>query len=680
MSSNDSVRLSFDVETGVLSNAGITFADRPYRYAISGTTAGNYKFYEETLVGIHHDKDEDKIISTGRFPQSGIKFSRVIRRFGSGLEESITLTNTGKDEVDFDDLGFGFAVSLTNRKGWNLCAIPFRVQLDGSVHDYSSEALASGNYHNATYIDSSRPEPELREDGILRSEAWAWYSADTGLAIIKYNNAQIELSVAKHIGNDELRFGGAGFSLYGEPSGATKLAAGESFTFGSTFYIPYEGEIREAYAVYRDFLDSRNHGFPRDYNPPVNWNELYDIGWYHSDKEKLKEHYTREALLREAQKARDCQCDLLYLDPGWEVVEGSTLWDEERLGLVEDLIKTLRDEYGLKLAYRTILRSYDDLWPHEMYVKHSDGTYHRPFMNGYFHEPCMCNSDYRKEKLRRILDISRHGVSFMMLDEMDWRGPCYDAAHGHKVPSTPLDHVEAVYALSDEIRKACPSLTTEVHDPVWPWSTAIYVPTYFRQGFGGLGSYDENWGFEYMWECLNDMKSGKALALYYYALGCNVPLYLHITMAADNDNCLFFWWVASTVRHLGIGGKESNPTVEPSELPDYDHNARFAAYTRSMEVYQKYKPYFARGKFSGIAENVHLHTLPDKPGGVVNVYNLTDEPSVIHFRISKSALNTVEPLSVSGAESFWDDDSVSFKIAVEPMSPRLVLIGGSCED
>jgi hypothetical protein len=25
-----------------------------------------------------------------------------------------------------------------------------------------------------------------------------------------------------------------------------------------------------------------------------------------------------------------------------------------------------------------------------------------------------------------------------------------------------------------------------------------------------------------------------------------------MTMAADNDQCVFFWWIASTVRHLGI--------------------------------------------------------------------------------------------------------------------------------
>ena len=94
--------------------------------------------------------------------------------------------------------------------------------------------------------------------------------------------------------------------------------------------------------------------------------------------------------------------------------------------------------------------------------------------------------------------------------------------------------------------------------------------------------------------------TGKALALYYYALGCNVPLYLHITMAADNDACVFFWWTASTVRHLGIGGKTSNKTIEPGGgLAPYDPEQRFAAYQAQMRTYNRLKPFFVRGVFHG---------------------------------------------------------------------------------
>jgi hypothetical protein len=59
-------------------------------------------------------------------------------------------------------------------------------------------------------------------------------------------------------------------------------------------------------------------------------------------------------------------------------------------------------------------------------------------------------------------------------------------------------------------------VVTEVHDPVWPWHTCCYVPVYFKQGFGETGEYDENWGFEIMWNYIDDLKTGKVLSLFYY--------------------------------------------------------------------------------------------------------------------------------------------------------------------
>ncbi|PKO23861.1 MAG: hypothetical protein CVU38_01955, partial [Chloroflexi bacterium HGW-Chloroflexi-1] len=579
--------------------------------------------------------------------------------------------------MTLDRIEIGFVADLKRRPDWRLCAIPFRVQLDGSVHDYSTEALVKGEFRNAVYADKTRPEPPLMEHGCLHSEAWAWGTGDRGLVAIKYNHTAIELAVAcpwNQDGESALRFGGAGFCLYGEPSTARYLAPGDEVAFGTTLYVPFEGGLNQAFARYRDFLDSKGHTFSEDYNPPVNWNVLYDVGWYHSDAEELKKHYTRETILQEAEKAQECGCELLYLDPGWEVVEGATLWDESRLGTVSDLVKILKKEYGLDLGYRTILRCYRDHWPHEYLIKHHPDRDVGAVPYGgsplsQLWELCLCNPQFWQEKLGRILDISRHGVRFMMIDEMDWRGPCYDAQHGHSVPTTPLDHIRAVYSLCKEIRARCPGLTIEAHDPVWPWSTSIYVPTYFQQGFGDKGAYDENWGFEYMWNCIDDLKSGKALALYYYNLGCNVPLYLHITMAADNDNCLFFWWTASTVRHLGIGGKYSHPSVEPAGgLPPYDPEKRFAAYQEQMRLYQRLKPYFVRGRFHGLAENIHLHTLPAAKGGVVVAFNLTDAEQDFRFHIPIDLLGGDSQMPVEGAEAEWTAKGVELQLRLGAMS------------
>ncbi len=650
----------YDPETGMI------FADRAYRYAIKGSkgdvaTISEMEVVKGTLVGqVSGDRGEMGTTRfTGLFDKLGVEIEQIIRRYETGLEETISLRNNGDQPVKLDKIELGFCSDLDERPDWRLCAIPFKVQLDGSRHDYPVQALLDGQFKNAVFENSTRKfMPPLKEEGSLRSEAWAWGTGEAGVTVIKYNNREIELSVAapfKQGIENQLRFGGAGLCLYGEPSGALQLEPGQAFTFGSTFYLPYEGGLGQAFKVYRDFLDQKGHTFPVDYNPPVNWNELYDVGWYHSDSEKLKQNYTRAALLKEAQKAKDAGCELLYLDPGWEVCEGTTLWDEARLGSVKDLVATLKNDYGLGLGYRTILRTYEDYWPKEFLIKHYDKPYQPVEMGDQlFWEPCLCSPAFWSEKLKRILDISKAGVRFMMIDEMDWRGPCFETGHRHHVPTTPLDHCLAVYRLSDAIRKACPGLTIEAHDPVWPWSNSIYTPTYFQQGFGDQGCYDENWGFEYMWDCLNDLKSGRALALYYYNLGCNVPIYLHITMAADNDACVFFWWVASTVRHVGIGGKQSSKTIEPPEgLPPRDVEQRFEAYQDQMKLYQRLKPYFVRGSFHGINETAHLHTLDGKKGGVLNLFNLTEVEQEIEVFIPRSLLEADNDLPVSGAQAEW---------------------------
>ncbi|MCS7015638.1 MAG: hypothetical protein NZM42_05885 [Gemmatales bacterium] len=658
------------------------FADRPYQYALSGRVNGT-PFRDDTLSDLRLADEGGEMVIRGQFDNAGLILTRHLRNIGNGIEEILTLRNPGTFTVEIDRIEIGYVASLETRKDWRLIAIPFRVQLDGSVHDYSGQDLIDGAFHNAVYSDKTRPEPPLTEEGILRSEAWKWGIGNEGLVIIKYNNTDIELSVAapiKHEGEWRLRFGGAGFALYGEPSAVRVLRPGAEYTFGVTAYIPYQGGISDAYEIYRNYIDRRGHGFSIDYDPPINWNELYDVGWYHSDPVKLRQFYTREALLKEAEKARAIGCDLLYLDPGWEVIEGITLWDQARLGPVDEFIRTLKEQYGLDLGYRTILRTYRDYWPRRYMVKHADREsgpiefYPAGGPDGW--EPCLANREFWEEKLRRILAISRHGVRFMMFDEMDWRGPCHDPSHGHSVPSTPIEHIRAVYALAREVRRQCPGLTAEVHDPVWPWAVSVYVPTYFGQGFGEQGSYEENWGFEYMWDCLNDLRSGRALALYYYALGCNVPLYLHITMAADNDACVFFWWTASTVRHIGIGGKTSNKTIEPAGgLPPYDPEVRFAAYQSAIRTYKRLKPFFARGRFHGIAEHIHLHTLPGVSGGVINVFNLTDAEQHMVFRVPLSRLSTTRLLPVKGAKAVWDDEAVTFSLSLPGMTPALIEVG-----
>ncbi|NQU10698.1 hypothetical protein HQ590_07910 [bacterium] len=653
------------------------FAHQPYRCGVAGT-AGPQQFRDDELADRAVEQRGGELVVTGRFAGAGLRLVQTFRETAGALDEQITLVNDGAVSVHLDAVELGFVADLSRRADWRLCAIPFRVQLDGSVHDYSVDALRTGEFKNAVYSDTSRPEP-LDEQGRLRSEAWAWGTGERGLVIMKYNPDVIELSVAcPHEGT--LRFGGAGFCLYGEPSPVRELAPGQSFAFGVTRYVPYHGGLAQAFYTYRAFLEQRGHGFPPDYNPPVNWNELYDVGWFHSNREELQQHYTRETLLREAAKAKAVGCELLYLDPGWEVEEGTTRWDEDRLGPVAELAATLRDQYGLGLGYRTILRSYSDHWPRAFLVKAADRELGPVLWNERvpIWELCLSNPICFAAKLDRLLAITEQGVQFLMVDEMEWRRPCTDPAHGHPVPSTPFDHARAVLNLCQEVRRRCPGLVIECHDPVWPWFNSRYLPTYFGQGFGDRGCYQENWGFEYMWDCLNDLRTGKALALYYYNLACNIPLYLHITMAADNDQAVFFWWTASTVRHLGIGGMTGHPSINPKDLPAHDPEKRFALYQREMKLYRQLKPYFVRGTFHGIAEHIHLHTLPGTPGGVINLFNLTDTEQEFEVTVPRELLGATGELPVSGAAGVtWTADALALRHRLPPLSPAVITVGAA---
>jgi len=678
-SASQSIRLN--AKTGKLYSpkANLIYAEGPYHYSITGTIEGGQSFSDSLLKERKVRMEGDETTITGVFPGPNIAVSQVFRQVGDQIEETITLKNDNGKAVNLDDIRLGFLADISNRPDWRLCAVPFLVQQDGSRHDYTTDDLKRGKYTNTVYVDKRARAPQLTEEGRLRSEGWIWWNGVKGLTVIKYNNQAIELSVAFPVIRQNkavLQFGGAGYSLYKEPCTAHHLAPGQQITFGTTIYKPFEGTLVNGYAAFRDYIDSRGHKFPPDYNPPVNWNELYDIGWYHSDAAMLKKYYTRKAVLEEARKAKETGCEMMYFDPGWEVAEGLTLWDSTRLGSVSSMIKTLKEDYGLDMGYRTILHSTQGLWADKFKLKHADYE-PTPKEDAKLDMLCLNFPEFYNIKLNRILRISKQGVRFMMFDGYNWFGTCVDSSHHHPVPVTTLDFIMAVYDLCKEVRKQCPGLIIECHDPVWPWWKAVYKPNYFQQGFGDNGAYDENWGFEYMWDCLNDLKRGKALALYYYNLAYNIPLYLHITMASDNDNCVFFWWAASTIRHLGIGGKYGHPTSYRKAPEGYDPDKRFAAYQQQMKIYKQLKPYFVRGEFNGIAENIHLHTLPGVSGGVITAFNLTNQPQELTFTVPFEMIGSSEQMAVKGADAKWTEKGVEMKLTLPAMAPAIICIGES---
>jgi len=664
--------------------SGVVFADSDYRYSAfvecGGEIAGLEGLCEPQIVEEPWRHGGQRVTISGVLggeignARIGVRHRLYIPEDLEFLEERLVLQNLGSESAIMRGYRFGFRKRLDKPRryggggidveDYRLIAIPFRLQPDGKKHDYRLDDIYHGRYESSAFHNPARLVQEVVDIGRGRSEGWAWTDGENGLLIVKYNPEAIEFSMLdteRADGDVYLSFGGAAPSLYNEPIQARALAPGAEFPFGKTRYQFYEGLWREGAYLFREFMSGLGHGIPEDYDPPVHWNELYDIGWYHNNREALAEHYTIEALEREAEKARDVGCDLLYLDPGWEVCEGGTTWDEERLGDVGGFVRKIEEEYGLKVGFRTIGRSYCDDWP-GMYRRRSDGStgYYAPYARKPFYEPCFCSQAYQEEKLKRIMKLADAGMGFIMFDEFDWRGACHDPTHGHPIPTTPVMHARAVAELTCKVHEAHPEIAIEMHDPVWPWGMR-YLPVYYLHD--EVGCFDEAWAFEFMWNPLEDLLSGRALSLFYYNLAYSLPLYLHINMENDNEACLAFWWYASTVRHLGIGGKKDNET-------------RFAAYKRAMAEYRPLKDLYARGTFYGPDELTHVHVLPEEGRCVVNAFNLTDAPVSREVEIRLNDLGLLENVRVEGAPHRIVGGKLVLQLEIPAFSPVVVKMVG----
>ena len=70
----------------------------------------------------------------------------------------------------------------------------------------------------------------------------------------------------------------------------------------------------------------------------------------------------------------------------------------------------------------------------------------------------------------------------------------------------------------------------------------------------------------------------------------------------------------------------------------------------------------------------HLHTLPGMPGGVINVFNLTDGEQTFEFDVLRDVLGigATQSLQVTGARATWHPDRVALRVALPPMSPAVI--------
>ncbi len=611
--------------------AGIVPSDRPY-------------FYSEPVEGAHVGAGDDTITVTGRL--AGLELKHTFHRAADQpwLEEQITLCNPGRATVEVPDFEAGFLVPVTDAAD-RIVAIPLRKRADdpaGFVHDFAAGDLltlpGSAPVITGDLQYSTVPSPHQW------SEGWAWTHGAQTLGIFKFNQTTPEFSTITAHG-DRLRVGGVGML-------PVRVAPGQTLTLGLTRYETMAGDYRAALTAFRRFLDEHGCRFPADYNPPLQWNELYDNpDWTLSTPGKPPRRrgttrrtlYTHAAMEAEAAKAQAYHCEALYLDPGWDTEFGSFKWADEWMGDMPGFGQDLKRRYGLELALHCPLATWVAVpwwqqyqheldWPVATRRHAEDGTIIPDSI-------CLGSQQYLDEAARRLLELCRQGATFLMFDGNWWNGGCWNPDHGHPVPYTHADHVAANQELCRRVKAKYPRVWIEMHDMLAGGSTHRLTPVYY--GYGVPGGYDENWGFELMWNPIEDLRSGRAHALYYYNLGCNVPVYLHIDLRDDNEHCVVLWWFASTCRHLGLGGTHANPNV-------------VTAQQHALAKYRTLDRFYKRGEFVGISEEIHAHVMPAENAFVVNVFNLSDQPRRLEGRVPVAQLG-IDPHRWYARTERWAD-------------------------
>jgi len=84
-----------------------------------------------------------------------------------------------------------------------------------------------------------------------------------------------------------------------------------------------------------------------------------------------------------------------------------------------------------------------------------------------------------------------------------------------------------------------------------------------------------------------------------------------------------------------------------------------------MRTYNRLKPFFVRGSFTA-SPSTSTCTRCRNPGGVINVFNLTDGEQTFEFDVPRDAkgIDAPQPLRVIGAEATWHPDRVTLRLTL----------------
>jgi hypothetical protein len=602
------------------------------------------------------------------------------------IEEEIAFTNTGSTPLDLHTARCGFVlpIALEEEKApaswadYKLTAIPFRREPNGhklQYADFSLHQILTGFYSSELWTMNTTVT------SAFASEGWAWSNGKQGFVISKFSPGGLEFAALDRVAlaPNKVGFRWGGMSIYrGSPEHGAWLKPGETHQFGVTRVTAYPGDWLQGFYTFRTEMEKRGQGVPDGFNPPVHWNELYDnkLWWLPGDEQDnpamRKKYYTLESMKEEAAKAKAIGCEALYMDPGWDTSFGSKVWDEERLTPYKSFTTMLANDYGLKSSLHTPLSGWCDpsSYPVEAHRLDRFGERAQWDRSAGFSESVLCGASqqYLTVTGERLKTLCQGGAAFFMFDGTAYHEECWDPNHGHQVPSRLEEHGQATCRLARMVHADFPNVLIEMHDPALGGAPMRACPIYYGYGKAPEGEqvsqalgFDTVWAFELMWKPMEDLTSGRSIALYYYNLAYSLPLYIHIDLRTDNQNAVVFWWNASTNRHLGIGGTHPDPAVQHAQK-------------EGMANYRRLKPYFAVGQFYGIDEQTHVHTAKDGKSAVMNCFNLDDHAAEheIRFEPAKLGLSPTKTYQFSGATFSRSGDAYVGKVSIPSLGHTLV--------
>lgn len=633
-------------------NTSLTYADLPYLYRVRG------RWETPAFLGSDRVRAKGSLTLTlkGKAGPAVITQRFLVPHEEPYIEEVLTVENQGSGPLATSDLAMGFARALDDEalRDCRITSVPFRRDLRGMRGEYQEFSPAEIVLNKGFFCPRWPQREATKEFG---AEGWLWNYGDSSLLVAKHAPELIEFSVLSTeevAGRTVLRFGGASI-WHGDPEEGTRMEPGARLSFSTTRYVLVRGGLEEGYYAFRGWMDSLGHRTPPGFDPPVHWNELYDnpLWWQGDSFEKRRKLYTLAHMEDEAAKAREIGCEALYLDPGWDTNFGSSTWASYRLKDPGEFVKLMDGKYRLKVSLHMPLAAWCDVttYPMEAHRRDKDGVMQEGL--------CSASPAYLKAKRQRLLELARAGFVYYMYDGSGFTGPCWDAWHGHSLPLKRSEHCRAVLELIHAVHRQNPALIIELHDPILAGVPERYVPMHYLHGVGP--SFDEGWAFEYMWDPMDDLISGRAVSLYYYNMAYSLPLYIHIDLRKDNENALEFWWYASTCRHLGIGGKHLDPKV-------------WDAHKKAMRTYMRLKRYYTQGEFLGLGEDVHLHRLPHGKRLVLNVFNFESKAAVRVINLDLSELGFSRVSKVSEGEWTLEGNRLQIRLEIGGRDARVLEI------